>query len=78
MWRFIRAYAKVAQFIVASHAVFALNIPEANYIELVPGSIEAATKALTLLPGWGEEKPQPRPPAPREKPAETRTPRRSR
>lgn|GEM_PF-6966502 len=77
MWRFIRAYANVAQFIVASHAVFALNIPEANYIELVPGSIDAATKALTLLPGWSEEKPQPSPPTPREKTDEPRRPRRS-
>jgi energy-coupling factor transporter ATP-binding protein EcfA2 len=56
-WRSIRAYAGTTQFIVASHSLFALNIPEANYIDMSPGYLEGCKKALGLLGGWSAEKP---------------------
>ncbi len=61
-WRFIRANAHRTQFLVASHSVFALNIPEAHYIEMVPDYMAASQAALALLPKWAEEKPLPMPP----------------
>lgn len=59
-WRFIRAMAKKYQILVASHSFFAVNIPEANYIELEDGYLEIAKRALALLPGWADEKPDPK------------------
>ena len=35
------------QVIVASHSVFSLGIPGANYVECVPGYVESATAVLT-------------------------------
>lgn len=61
-WRFIRAYAHKAQFIVASHSVFALNIPEAKYHEMEPGYLDASRASIGLLPKWAEEKPFPKTP----------------
>lgn len=55
LWRFLRTAASDAQFIVASHAVFALTIPEANYIELVPGTLAPARQALAELGAWPAE-----------------------
>lgn len=52
IWRFIRGHADSVQFIVASHAVFALNLPEANYIELVPDTLAPAQRAIADLPTW--------------------------
>lgn len=52
IWRFLRVYAGDVQFIVASHAVFALNLPEANYIELVPGTLAPAQRAIANLATW--------------------------
>jgi len=66
-WRFIRAYAQKAQFIIASHSVFALNIPEAHYIEMEPGYLDASKASITLLPTWGDEKPFPKDPTPEPK-----------
>lgn len=68
-WRFLRANSKRFQFIVASHSVFALNIPEANYIEMEPGYLEASRASIALLPTWADEKPFPKKP-----PAETEPP----
>jgi predicted ATPase len=62
VWRFLRAQSTRIQFIVASHSVFALNIPEAHYIELESGYLEAAKAAVGLLPKWAEEKPFPKGP----------------
>ena len=56
-WRFLRAHAHHTQFIVASHSVFGLNIPEAHYIEMEPGYLTASLGAVALLPKWAEEKP---------------------
>jgi predicted ATPase len=57
IWRFLRAYSDQVQFIVASHSLFALKIPEAHYIELSPGYLEGAEKALEVLQKWSAEKP---------------------
>ncbi len=59
VWRFLRAFAPTVQFIVASHCLFALRIPEANYLELSPGYLDGSVKALGILEGWSAEKPQP-------------------
>lgn len=52
IWQFLRAYAADVQFIVASHTVFALRIPDANYIELVPGALGPARQAVDDLAAW--------------------------
>jgi predicted ATPase len=56
MWRVLRSYAAEVQFIVSSHSLFALNIPEAAYIELSPGYKAIAEKALALLQTWPTDK----------------------
>lgn len=58
IWRFIRAYSADVQFIVASHSLFALKIPDANYIELSPGYLAGSIKGLDLLAKWSDEKPK--------------------
>jgi predicted ATPase len=60
-WRMLRAYAPQTQFIVASHALFALKIPEAHYIGMSPGYLDGSLKALDVLSGWSAERPQPVP-----------------
>ena len=70
-WRFIRAAARSHQIIVASHSVFALNIPEASYVEMEAGYLEASKKSVGLLPTWADEKPEMPPPRKKEVPAET-------
>lgn len=73
VWRLLRAFAPKTQFIVASHSLFALNIPEAHYIEMSPGYLAGSLKALRLLPTWAEEKPQPPPlPPPADRVPKTR------
>jgi hypothetical protein len=57
LWRFVRACAREAQVIVASHSVFALNVPEATYVEVDPGHLEASKAAVALLPTWADEHP---------------------
>lgn len=57
-WRLLRAYAPTTQFIVASHSLFALKIPEAHYIEMSPGYMSASNQALELLKGWSAEVPK--------------------
>jgi predicted ATPase len=56
-WRIMRAQAKRGQLIVASHSLFALNIPEANYIEMEANYMGLAKKCLALLPEWAKEDP---------------------
>ncbi len=58
VWRFLRAFSPRVQFIVASHSLFALRIPEASYIELSPGYLDGSVKALAILEKWAEEKPR--------------------
>lgn len=58
IWRFLRAYSDQVQFIVASHSLFALKIPEANYIELSPGCLAGSEAALEILQKWPTEKPR--------------------
>lgn len=58
VWRFMRAYADEIQFIVASHALFALKIPDAHYIELSPGYMAGSERVLAILEKWSEEKPK--------------------
>jgi predicted ATPase len=57
IWRFLRAYSDQVQFIVASHSLCALKIPEANYIELSPAYLASAEKALDVIQKWPTEKP---------------------
>ena len=58
IWRFLRAYADQVQFIVASHSLFALKIPEAHYVELSPRYLADAEAALTVLQKWPAETPK--------------------
>lgn len=55
-WKFIRAYSEDVQFIVASHSLFALQIPEANYIDLSPGYLKKSEGMVDLLKRWSTEK----------------------
>ena len=58
VWRFLRAYADQVQFIVASHSLFALKIPDAHYVELSPRYLAGSEAVLDILQKWPEEKPQ--------------------
>jgi energy-coupling factor transporter ATP-binding protein EcfA2 len=58
VWRFLRAYSDQVQFIVASHSLFALKIPDAHYIELSPRYLDLSAAVLEILQKWPEEKPQ--------------------
>ena len=58
VWRLLRAYADQVQFIVASHSLFALKIPDAHYIELSPRYLAGSEAVLDLLTKWPEEKPK--------------------
>ena len=57
VWRFIRATTSRVQYIVASHALYALNIPEAHYIEMEPEYLDQSCRCLKALTGWADEKP---------------------
>jgi predicted ATPase len=57
VWRFLRAHADQIQFIVASHSLFALKIPDAHYIELSPRYLAGSEAVLEILQKWPEEKP---------------------
>lgn len=52
VWQLLRAYVADVQFIVASHSVFALGIPDASYIELVPETLAPARQAIADLATW--------------------------
>lgn len=58
VWRFLRAFSDQIQFIVASHSLFALKIPDAHYIELSPRYLAGAETVLDILQKWPEEKPK--------------------
>jgi energy-coupling factor transporter ATP-binding protein EcfA2 len=58
VWRFMRAYADQVQFIVASHSLFALKIPDAHYIELSPRYLAGSEDVLEILQKWPEERPR--------------------
>lgn len=58
VWRFIRAYSSEVQFIVASHSLYALRIPEAHYIELDEGYLTDALLCLAHLSTWAQDKPE--------------------
>jgi predicted ATPase len=55
VWRFIRAVSHKVQFIVAAHSLFALKIPEANYIELDTGYLEISRHCGKILDGFDKE-----------------------
>jgi predicted ATPase len=57
VWRFLRAYSDQIQFVVASHSLFALKIPDAHYIELSPHYLAGSEAVLDILQKWPEEKP---------------------
>lgn len=59
MWGFIRAYQDEIQFIVASHSLFALEIPGANYIELSPGYLTTSLHHKKALATWAEREYKP-------------------
>jgi len=61
IWRLVRAYAERVQFIVASHSLYALNIPGANYIELTDGYMDDSTRCLGALLEWEQIKCRPIP-----------------
>lgn len=63
MWRFLRAYAPRNQFIIASHSLIALRIPEANYIEMEDGYMAQSLDVIARLPDWPREVPRPLPKA---------------
>lgn len=59
IWRFLRDCALESQVIVASHTLFALNLPEAHYIEMADGYLDASKKALDILmTTWAPEPPR--------------------
>jgi hypothetical protein len=58
VWRLLRAYSDQVQFIVASHSLFALKIPDAHYIELSPRYLEGSEAVLEILQKWPQEKPR--------------------
>jgi len=58
VWRLLRAYSDQVQFIVASHSLFALKIPDAHYIELSPRYLAGSEAVLEILQKWPEEKPK--------------------
>lgn len=62
IWRFIRAYSKQVQFIVASHSFFALGLPGVNYIELTDGYLEQGLICQHILREWAGEEPSILPP----------------
>jgi predicted ATPase len=66
LWRLLRAYSSRVQIIAASHCVFALNIPEARYIEMEPGYLDASKASVGLLSTWSGERPFPKTPQPEE------------
>ncbi len=57
IWRFMRAHSDQIQFIVASHSLFALKIPEAHYIELSPRYLAGSEAVLEILQKWPAEQP---------------------
>lgn len=57
LWRYLRAAARSYQVIVASHSLFALDLPEANYIEMTPNYLEEGRETLLALAGFTKEKP---------------------
>ena len=70
IWRLLRAYSDQVQFIVASHSLFALKIPDAHYIDLSSRYLASSEAVLELLQGWPQEKPKRFPqkrPRPRER-----------
>lgn len=57
LWRLLRAYADQYQFIVASHSLFALGLPDTHYIDLSPGYLAKSLEAVERLRTWAAEKP---------------------
>jgi energy-coupling factor transporter ATP-binding protein EcfA2 len=50
MWKVLSKVAsEKAQVIIASHSLFGMNIPNANYIELTPGYHEQCQNAINML-----------------------------
>lgn len=49
LWKQLKSLGKKEQIIVATHSVFALNIKDATYIDLVPGYLEVCRKAALEL-----------------------------
>jgi predicted ATPase len=56
LWSAIRKYSNKIQFIIASHNLFAFDIPNANYIEMSEGYIKIASLALKHLETWKDKK----------------------
>lgn len=57
IWRLLRAFSSRVQFIVASHSFYALDLPEANYLELTEGYLGTSLQCLAMLAGWDQERP---------------------
>jgi ABC-type cobalamin/Fe3+-siderophores transport system ATPase subunit len=56
LWSAIRKYSNKIQFIIASHNLFAFDIPNANYIEMSKGYVETAMNAVLSLKTWKDKK----------------------
>lgn len=53
LWKFIRCYQSLVQFIIASHSLFALMLPEANYIDMADdGYLEQSLMCRLALKDW--------------------------
>lgn len=57
LWRLLRAAGRKFQVIVATHSLFALDLPDANYIEMSPGYLDEGRKTLVTLAGFHQEPP---------------------
>lgn len=56
IWRVIQTCSAKIQFIVASHSVFALQIPEAHYIEMENGYLDESLRCVSALHLHGSTK----------------------
>jgi len=52
VWRTLRGLSGEVQCIVASHSPFALRIPDAHYIDIVPAARDKAILAVVALEKW--------------------------
>ena len=65
LWRFLRSFAAggKAQFIVACHTPFVLDLPEAHQIEMTPRFLDLFRKVRDLQIGFQREAVYPLPPS---------------
>ena len=78
-WDTLLTHSKNYQIIAASHSMFAMDLPGANYIELVPGYLDSCKRARAVMMRYAamaeEMATPPTPPVPETPAAKPRTPR---